>query len=67
MRSSVVSVLVGIALVAAVAWGAAGDGHVPFDRLPQPAQERLRDVVDHAVFERTVRDVTFRSREPVFL
>lgn len=67
MRSSVVSVLVGIALIAAVAWGAAGDGRVSFDRLPQPAQERLRDVVDHAVFERTVRDVTFRSREPVFL
>jgi hypothetical protein len=67
MKSAVVSLLVGIALVTVVAWGAVGDGRVPFDRLPQPAQERLRDVVDHAVFERTVRDVTFRSREPVFL
>jgi hypothetical protein len=67
MKASVLSILAGIALVAAVAWGSAGDGRVPFDRLPQPAQERLRDVVDHAVFERTVRDVTFRSRESVFL
>jgi hypothetical protein len=67
MRGSLTSILSGIVLVAAVAWGSAGDGRVPFDRLPQPAQERLRDVVDHAVFERTVRDVTFRSRESLFL
>lgn len=67
MKSPVVSALVGITLVAAVAWGATGDDRVPFDRLPQPTQERLRDVVDHAVFERTVRGVTFRSREPVFV
>ena len=63
MKASGLSILAGTALVAAVAWGSVGDGRVPFDRLPQPAQERVRDVVDHAVFERTVRDVTFRSRE----
>ena len=66
MKASGLSILAGTALVAAVAWGSVGDGRVPFDRLPQPAQERVRDVVDHAVFERTVRDVTFRSRESVF-
>jgi hypothetical protein len=27
----------------------------------------VQDVVDHAVFERTVHGLTFRSREPVFL
>ena len=67
MRGAVASVLAGTALIAAVAWGAVGDGRVPFDRLPPPLQERLRDVVDHAAFERGVRDVTFRSREPIFL
>jgi hypothetical protein len=40
---------------------------VPFERISQPAQQRVRDVVDHAVFERTVRGLTFRSREAVFL
>jgi len=67
MRGAVALVLTGTALIAAVAWGVVGDGRVPFDRLPPPVQERLRDVVDHAVFERGVRGVTFRSREPMFL
>ncbi len=67
MRGTVAAVLAGTALIAAVAWGVVGDGRVPFDRLPPPLQVRVRDVVDHAAFERGVRDVTFRSREPMFL
>ena len=61
------SVAAGIALSAAVAWASLGDGRVPFDRIPPPVQERLRDVIDHAAFRRAVQGLTFRSREPVFL
>ena len=57
----------GIALLAAVAWAAVGDGNVPFERIPAAAQDRLRDVMDHAVFQRAVQGVTFRSHEPPFL
>ncbi len=57
----------GIALSAAVAWAAVGDGRVPFDRISPPLQERLRDVMDGAAFQRTVRGLNFRSHEPVFL
>ncbi len=57
----------GIAVVAAVAWASIGDGRVPFDRLAPSVQERVRDVTDHAVFEHTVRGLTFRSHEPVYL
>jgi len=57
----------GMALAAAIAWASVGDGRVPFERLPPPVQERVRDVTEHAVFERGVRGLTFRSREPVFL
>jgi hypothetical protein len=56
-----------IALIAALAWATAGDGRVPFDRIPPPVQERLRDVIDHAAFQRAVQGFTFRSHEPVFL
>jgi hypothetical protein len=62
-----VSVLPAIALLVTVAWAAVGDGRVPFERIPAPAQARVRDVIDHAVFERAVHGLTFRSREPVFL
>ena len=57
----------GFALIAALAVASIGDGRVPFERLPLPVQERVRDVTDHAVFEHTVRGLTFRSREPVYL
>jgi hypothetical protein len=57
----------GIALIAAVAWASVGDGNVPFDRIPPPVQARLRDVMDHAVFQRAVQGLTFRSHEPAFL
>ena len=53
--------------MAAIAWASMGDGRVPFDRLSPPVQERLRDVTEHAVFEHTVRGLTFRSHESVFL
>ena len=61
------SLTAGVALTAAVAWAVIGDGRVPFDRLSPPVQERLRDVTDHAVFEHTVRGLTFRSHESVYL
>lgn len=64
-RASVI-VVAGIALIAAVAWASVGDGNVPFERIPPPVQDRLRDVMDHAVFQRAVQDLTFRSHEPVF-
>jgi len=57
----------GVALIAAVGWASIGDGRVPFERLSPPVQERVRDVTDHAVFEHTVRGLTFRSHESVFL
>jgi hypothetical protein len=57
----------GIALITAVAWASVGDGNVPFERIPPAAQERLRDVMDHAVFQRAVQGLTFHSYEPVFL
>jgi hypothetical protein len=65
-RASVIGVA-GIALIAAVAWAAVGDGNVPFERIPPPVQDRLRDVMDHAVFQRSVQGLTFHSYEPVFL
>jgi hypothetical protein len=61
------SLAAGAALTAAIAWASVGDGRVPFDRLPPPVRERVRDVTDHAVFERGVHGLTFRSRESVFL
>ncbi len=61
------SMIAGIALSVAVAWASVGDGRVPFDRIPPPVQERLRDVIDHAAFQRAVQGLTFRSHEPVFL
>ncbi len=67
MRRTGAAILAGISLGAALAWAAVGDGRVPFDRIPPPVQERLRDVMDHAVFQRAVHDLTFRSREPVLL
>lgn len=63
----VASMIAGIALGAAVAWAAVGDGRVPFERLSPPVQERLRDVIDYAAFQRAVQGLTFRSHEPVFL
>jgi hypothetical protein len=65
-RASVIGVA-GIALIAAVAWASVGDGTVPFERIPPAVQERLRDVMDHAVFQRAVQGLTFRSHEPVYL
>ena len=65
-RASLI-VVAGIALIAAVAWAAVGDGNVPFERMPPPVQDRLRDVMDHAVFQRAVQGLTFHSDEPVFL
>jgi len=65
-RASLI-VVAGIALIAAVAWAAVGDGNVPFERMPPPVQDRLRDVMDHAVFQRAVQGLTFHSYEPVFL
>jgi hypothetical protein len=59
--------VVGLILIAAASWASVGDGRVPFERIPSPTQERVRDVTDHAVFERTVKGLTFRSREPVYL
>ena len=57
----------GVALIAAVGWASIGDGRVPFEQLSPPVQERVRDVTDHAVFEHTVRGLTFRSHESVYL
>jgi hypothetical protein len=54
-------------LIAVAALASVGDGRVPLERMPSPAQERVRDVVEHAVFERAVRGLTFRSHESVFL
>lgn len=65
-RASVIGIA-GIALIAAVAWASVGDGNVPFERIPPAVQDRLRDVMDHAVFQRAVQGLTFRSYEPVFL
>ncbi len=53
-------------LGAAAARATAGDGDIPFDRLPAAQQQRLKDVIDAAAFHRTVRGLTFRSHEPVF-
>ncbi len=66
-RRAGVSTVAAIALTVAVAWASVGDGGVPFDRIPHPVQERLRDVIDHAVFQRAVQGLTFRSHESVFL
>lgn len=54
-------------LTAAAVWASVEAGRVPFERMPSPTQERVRDVVEHAVFERTVRGLSFRSHESVFL
>lgn len=62
-----ISLVVGVTLATAVAGTFAGDDRVPFEQMPAGVAERVRDVVDHAVFARTVRGFTFRSREPVFL
>jgi hypothetical protein len=67
MGRTLVSMLAGVALIVGGAGAFAGDGRVPFERISQPAQQRVRDVVDHAVFERAVQGLTFRSREAVFL
>ncbi len=67
MRRAGATMVAGIVLSAALAWAAVGDGRVPFDRIPPPVQERLRGVMDHAVFQRAVHSLTFRSHEPVFL
>lgn len=66
-RQAVVALVVGLGLCAAVARAAVGDGRVPFDRLPPAQQDRLRDVMDRAVFQRSVQGLSFRSHEPVFL
>jgi hypothetical protein len=67
MWRAVVALGAGFALLAALAWASVGDGRVPLERLAPPVQERVRDVTDHAVFEHTVRGLTFRSHEPVYL
>ena len=67
MKLCVVAACAWIAVLAAVASGAAAEDCASFDRLPQPAQDRVRDVVDHAVFARAVHGITFRSRERLFL
>jgi hypothetical protein len=59
--------LASVLVIAAMALASVGDGRVPLDRIPPPTQERVRDVVDHAVFERAVRGLSFRSHESVFL
>jgi len=66
MSRAVAAAIVSILLIAALAQGAARDGRIPFERISAPQQARVRDVVEHAVFERGVRDVTFRSREAIF-
>jgi hypothetical protein len=67
MRRAATALGAGSAFLAALAWASVGDGRIPFERLTPPVQERVRDVTDHAVFEHTVRGLTFRSHEPVFL
>lgn len=67
IRSSGIPAVGGVLLIAAVAWASVGDGRIPFERIPLPDRARVQDVVDHAVFERTVRGLTFRSHEAVFL
>jgi len=59
--------LAAASLGVAAAGAAVGDGRVPFDRIAPPTQERLKDVMDGAAFQRTVQGLTFRSREPVFV
>lgn len=39
---------------------------IPWDRLDAPAYDLVRDVVRGAALAREVRDITFRSRKPVF-
>ena len=39
---------------------------IPWDRLDAPAYDLVRDVVRGAAVAREVRDITFRSRKPVF-
>jgi hypothetical protein len=39
---------------------------IPWDRLDTTAYDLVRDVVDGAALAREVRDITFRSRKPVF-
>lgn len=40
--------------------------NIPWDRLEAPAYDLVRDVVRGAALAREVRDITFRSRKPVF-
>jgi hypothetical protein len=58
--------LLGTAMAAAAS-AAAGDGPIPYDRIDAAARARVRDVAERATIARTVRGLTFRSREPVFL
>jgi hypothetical protein len=45
---------------------AARERDIPWDRLEAPAYDLVRDVVRGAALAREVRDITFRSRKPVF-
>jgi hypothetical protein len=56
----------GAILLAVSSLASVGNGRVPFERIPSPTRERVRDVTDHAVFERAAKGLTFRSREPVY-
>ncbi len=62
-----VPAVAGVMLVAAAVCASVGDGRIPFERIPSPNQERVRDVVEHAVFARAVQGLSFRSHESVFL
>ncbi len=66
-RASTALMLLAAATGTAVASAAAGDGRIPYDRIDPAARARVRDVVERATIARTVRGLTFRSREPVFL
>ena len=60
-------VLLATVMATTVASAAAGDGQIPYDRMDPAARARVRDVAERATIARTVRGLTFRSREPVFL